>query len=175
MSKLTMGEHLLLFFRDHNKQETEDGSKLKFQTEHSISKEKETESIWTKDGMRNTVSDGSNTVSISAYAYRDDDGTLGVLGDLEELFDSNKRVEIWEVDLDSEDAGKYNATYFQGYFTSFERTAGDSAVEVSIEYAIDGKGVKGTDLLTEEQLGAINSLQYEYQSIKALGTGTGGE
>lgn len=175
MSKLTMGERLLLFFREHNQKDTEDGSKLKFQTEHSISKEKETESIWTKDGVRNTISDGSNTASISAYAYRDDDGTLGVLGELEELFDDNKLVEIWEVDLDSEDSGTYNATYFQGYFTSFERTAGDSAVEVSIEYAIDGKGVKGSDLLTEEQIGAINALQYEYQSIKALNPEAGGE
>lgn len=171
MARITMGERLILFFREYNLRETEDGAKLRFQTEHSISKGKETDAIWTKDGTQNTIRDGENTVSISSLAYRDDDKTLGVLGDLEDMFDNNKLVEVWQVDLDSETtpSGTYEAHYFQGYFTSFEKSAGDSAVEVSIEYAINGRGVKGSDLLTAEQIGAIDAVQYEYQSIKALG------
>ena len=40
MARITMGDRLLLFFREYNLRETENGSKLRFQTEHSISKEK---------------------------------------------------------------------------------------------------------------------------------------
>lgn len=171
MARITMGERLILFFREYNLRETEDGAKLRFQTEHSIAKGKESDAIWTKDGTQNTIRDGENTVSITSLAYRDDDKTLGVLGDLEDMFDNNKLVEVWQVDLDSAatPSGTYEAHYFQGYFTSFEKSAGDSAVEVSIEYAINGRGVKGSDLLTAEQIGAIDAVQYEYQSIKALG------
>lgn len=171
MARITMGDRLLLFFREYNLRETENGSKLRFQTEHSISKEKESDAIWTKDGTQNTIRDGENTISISSLKYEEDDDILSVLDKLEKMFEDNKLVEIWQVNLDSATTpeGTYSAHYFQGYFTSLEITAADSAVEVSLEYAINGRGAKGTDLLTPEQIGAINAEQYEYQSIKALG------
>ena len=69
MARITMGDRLLLFFREYNLRETENGSKLRFQTEHSISKEKESDAIWTKDGTQNTIRDGENTISISSLKY----------------------------------------------------------------------------------------------------------
>lgn len=172
MARIVRGDRLLLFFRDYDKQQTDDGAKLRFQTEHSVSKEKETDSIWTKDGSQVTVRDGENTLSISSLKYEEDGDILNVFGQLEELFDDNKLVEVWQVNLDSKtEDGTYKITYYQGHFTSFEITAGDSAVEASIEYAVNGRGVKGTDTLTPEQIEAVEAEAYEYTSIKALGTG----
>lgn len=171
MARITSGDRLLLFFRDFEKQQTDDGAKLRFQTEHSVSKEKESDSVWTKDGTQATIRDGENTISISSLKYEEDGDILNVFDQLEELFDNNKLVEVWQVNLDSATAdGNYTANYYQGYFTSFEITAGDSAVEASIEYAINGRGVKGTDKLTPEQIAAIEAEAYEYTSIKALGS-----
>ena len=172
MARITRGDRLLLFFRDYDKQQTDDGAKLRFQTEHSISKDKESDSVWTKDGSQVTVRDGENTLSISSLKYEEDGDILNVFDQLEELFDDNKLVEVWQVNLDSKtEAGAYKTTYYQGHFTSFEITAGDSAVEASIEYAINGRGVKGTDNLTPSQIAAIEAEAYEYTSIKALGAG----
>ena len=49
MAELIMGKNLILFFREYAKRTTEDGSKLRFQTEHSMSFEKETEATSTKE------------------------------------------------------------------------------------------------------------------------------
>ena len=51
MAELIMGKNLILFFREYAKRTTEDGSKLRFQTEHSMSFSKETEATSTKDGI----------------------------------------------------------------------------------------------------------------------------
>ena len=161
MARILMGKRVLLFFRDFEKQQTDDGAKLRFQTEHSISKDKEIESIPTKDGIQTAINDGENTISISSLKYEEDADILNVFDQLEELFDNNKLVEVWQVNLDSATTdGTYTVDYYQGYFTSFEITAGDSAVEASIEYAINGRGVKGTDKLTPEQIAAIEAEAY---------------
>jgi hypothetical protein len=46
---------------------------------------------------------------------------------------------------------------------------GEGNVELSMSYAINGKGVKGTDTLTAEQLASIESAAYEYQTIAKTG------
>ena len=56
MAELIMGENLVLFFREYAKRNSEDGAKLRFQTEHSLSFEKESEGTKTKDGVMNSIS-----------------------------------------------------------------------------------------------------------------------
>ena len=166
------GRDVILFFRERALHATEDAAKLRFQTEHSIAKEKETESTQTKDGIVNSISDGENTADITSLAYKDDTQTLTTWETLEDCFDRNALMEMWQVDITgvTAEAPEVKATYFQGYFTSFEQSnPADGNVELSYSFAINGKGVKGTDTLTEAQLAAVQSLMYEYETIAATG------
>ena len=163
---------MLLFFRKRADHATVDASKLRFQTEHSISMEKESESTQTKDGNVVTVSDGENTADISSLAYREDDTTIETWKTLKKNFQNNDLMEMWQVDINSGANGKTREVdYFQGYFTSFElSSAADGNVELSYTFAINGNGAEGTDSLTAEQLAEVRTAQYDYQTLKASGT-----
>lgn len=166
------GRDVILFFRERALHETEDASKLRFQTEHSISQEKDNESTLTKDGIINSISDGENTADITSLAYRDDQATLTTWKQLKDMFNRNALVEMWQVDITdvTPESPEVEATYYQGYFTSFEQSnPADGNVELSYSYAINGNGVDGTDTLTEEQITAVQSLLYEYESMQATG------
>lgn len=172
MAKLASGKRRMLFFRDLDDRETEDGAKLRFQTEHSVSLNKDNESTTTKEGTFNSLSDGSNTMSISSMAYHEDGDTKEVWRVLKEKMKAEKLMEIWDVDMASAVAGQsLDIDYYQGYFTAFEETAGASTVALSMTVAIEGMGVTGTDTLTEEQIGAVEAAAYEYNSIKKSGGG----
>lgn len=168
MAELLLGKNLILFFRDYAERATADASKLRFQVEHTISLEKESEASSTKDGKIVAISDGENTIEITSLAYREDDGTQGVWETLREYYNKNKLVEVWQVDASKEKNGKYKVDYFQGYFTSFEISApSDDKVELTINYAINGNGVQGEDTLTADQLATVKAAQYEYQKMAA--------
>lgn len=63
-----------------------------------------------------------------------------------------------------------SATYQEGYFTSFEMSApADGKVEISYSFAVNGKPVKGTETLTEEQMKIVKATQYEYKKIAKSG------
>lgn len=164
------GKNVILFFREASKKATEDAAKLRFQTEHSISKSKETNAVTTKDGIINSISDGENTADISSIAYVDDAETITTWETLEDLYDRGVLVEMWQVDITNATAENLNVkpTYFQGYFTSFEISApSDGQVELSYSYAINGNGVKGEDVLTAAQLNSVINSVYEYETLKA--------
>lgn len=168
MAELLLGKNLILFFRPYSKRLEMDASKLRFQVEHTISLEKESEAQSTKDGKIVAISDGENTIEITSLAYRDDDGTQEVWEALREYYNNNELVEVWQVDATKEKNGKYKVDYFQGYFTSFEISApSDDKVELTINYAINGNGVQKEDTLTEEQLATVKAAQYEYQKMTA--------
>lgn len=169
MAELIQGKNLVLFFRERAKHAEEDGAKLRFQTEHSISKTKETEATATKDGIINSIADGEVTAEVSSLAYNDDKETIETWRKLEDCFDRSALMEMWEVDITDAtvDNPNVNATYYQGYFTDFELTApSDANVELSYSFAINGKGVKGEDILSEEQLNAVQGAIYDYEKIQ---------
>lgn len=168
MAELLQGKNLILFFRERAKHATDDGAKLRFQTEHSISEEKESESTMTKDGMMTSISDGEVSADVSSLAYIDDTETITTWKALRDAFQRNALMEMWEVDITnvSADALDVNPTYYQGYFTSFELSApADGQVELSYTFVANGRGVEGTDTLTPEQLTAVQSTAYEYEKI----------
>ena len=174
MAELIMGKNLILFFRENALRAAQDGAKLRFQTEHSMSFSKETEATSTKDGIINTISDGENTADITSLAYVDDEETIEVWKQLRDMFKRNALVEIWEVDITNATTGTLavEPLYIQGYFTSFEISApADGQVELSYSFAVNGNGVTGEDTLTAEQLTAVQSTLYEYQTIQATGEG----
>ena len=173
MTQLIMGKDLILFFREYAKRFEEDGAKLRFQTEHTLSFEKETEATRTKDGVINTISDGENTGEITSLAYREDGGTVEVWRKLRDMYNRNAKVEVWQVDLGSKRQGgqgdEYDVEYYQGYFTSFEISApSDAQVELNAGFAIDGNGATGVDTLTPEQTQAVEAALYEYTKIAKL-------
>ena len=164
---------MLLFFRKRADHATADASKLRFQTEHSISMEKESESTQTKDGIYVTVSDGENSADISSLAYREDDETIEVWKELKGYFQDNEEMEMWQVDINSGLNGTdLDADYYRGFFTAFELSAAaDGNVELSYTFAINGNGAEGTDSLTPEQLAEVRNAQYDYETLKATGAG----
>lgn len=168
MAELLQGANLLLFFRELAKRTVEDGSKLRFQTEHSISKSKETETTMTKDGPMSTISDGETTIEVSSIAYVDDIETMTTWEKLEDCFDRKALMEVWEVDITkvTPEQLAVKPTYRQGYFSDFEKSApADGKVELNYSMVINGNGVKGEDALTAEQLKAVKAAAYEYQKI----------
>lgn len=174
MAELISGKNIILFFREYAKRATEDAARLRFQTEHSMSQDKETEATPTKDGVINTITDGENTVDISSLAYVDDGDTLEVWRELKDMFKRNALVEAWEVDITNATPTnlEVHPTYMQGYFSSFELSApADGQVELSYTFVVNGNGVEGTDTLTADQAQAVQSTLYEYQTLKAVGEG----
>ena len=168
MAELIQGKSFLLFFRRFADAETQNAAKLRFQTEQSLKMEKETEATKTKDGVVNSLSDGENTIDIKSLAYKEDKKTTAAWKDLRKWFKAGDLVEVWQVDLTSEDSKNYEVEYFQGYFKSFEISApADGKVELSANYAINGNGVEGKDTLTEEQKQAVANIQYEYAKMEA--------
>lgn len=168
MVEVLSGKNVLLFFREFANREKESASKLRFQTEHSINKSKENESSATKDGTINTISNGENTADITSLAYTNDNKTLTTWEKLEDMFDRNALVEMWQVDITgvTEDNLTVKPTYFQGYFTEFKLSApANGQVELSYTFAINGNGVRGEDVLTSDQQSAVKATIYEYQKM----------
>ena len=172
-TEVLSGRNVLLFFRERAKHATENATKLRFQTEHSISQEKETETTLTKDGAISSITDGENSADITSLAYVDDQATIETWKKLKDMFNRNALVEMWQVDVTNATSDNLDVepTYFQGYFSSFEISApADGQVELSYTYLINGTGVEGKDQLTPDQLSAVKATIYEYESMKADGT-----
>ena len=167
MAEMLQGKSHMLFMRAYKNRETEDGAKLRFQTEHSVSEDKEPETIGTKDGNQITINDGESTIDITSYAYNEDDGTEGFWKEVHRWFKANERVEVWDVDVsNTTEEGSVTATYYRGYFTSFEQSKPyDGNIEISLSFSIEGTGVEGTDVLSAEQLAVAEGAQYEYLSL----------
>lgn len=167
MPKTIHGMDLVLFFRKLADKATEDGARLRFQTEHSISEGKETESNPTKDGQVVNVTDGEGSIDFTSYAYTEDTGTIAMWETLYEWFKNREMTEIWEVNTENVTSeGNYNPTYYVGYFTDYEKSApADGIVELNFTFTLEGSGVKGEDTLTEEQLATLGSKAREYESL----------
>lgn len=168
MTELISGKNVVLFFRERSKFKEEDGSRLKFLTEHSVSKEKESDTVITKDGPITTITDGETSFDITSLAYKNDDGTLAVWEELEDCFDRGVLMELWEVDITGVDDEHLDVkpTYYQGYLSEYEKSSpADSQVELTFTFIANGKGIKGEETLTPEQLSSIKESIYEYQTI----------
>lgn len=173
MATLINGKDLIVFFRRFEDRATQDAGKVRFQTEHTLNTEKETESTITKDGNVNTITDGESSGEFTSLAYREEDPkTINMWRELRKWYKANDLVEVWQVDLGSKDkSGKYDVEYYQGYFSNFEISApADDKVELSYEMAINGNGIEAKDTLTETQLAAVEAAMYDYHTLAAEGT-----
>lgn len=167
MATALHGMDLVLFFRLWENREDEDGARLRFQTEHTISEEKESESNPTKDGHVVNVTDGENSIEFTSYAYAEDKGTQAMWKQLHQWFKEGKKVETWEVDTANvTEEGVYEPTYYVGFVTAFEKSApSDGNVELNFTLSTEGYGVEGEDTLTAAQLETLKATAREYESL----------
>lgn len=147
----------ILLFRVLKDAQTAEGTKLAFQTEHSTEKSRDTNTVQTKDGVLQSV--GGIEVSLSATTIMSEGDEL--ITKLENAMDKGELVEIWEIEKNAKQvAGKYEATYYQAYITSFNKTKNsEDLVELELEFAVNGVGAKGYATLNSTQAEVV---QYQF-------------
>lgn len=152
----------ILLFRLLSQQGEKNASKLAFQTEHEVDSSMDIDSYPTKDGVRQSASQVEVTISATSILAKDD--TL--VDDLHEAHLNAEIVEIWDIDRSAEVTdGKFKATYYQGYITNYNETPNaEDDIELSMEFAINGTGVKGEATLSEEQAKVV---QYVFEDTTA--------
>ncbi len=139
-----------------------EASKLAFQTEHEVSKTRDSDSVATKDGAVRSLGDLETEISVTSILAKGDE----FADEIEEAFDDGEVIEIWDIDRSGEvSGGKHPATYFQAYMTDFSQTPNaEDDVEMEMEFSVNGKGVKGEATLSEEQADVV---QYAFQDTTA--------
>lgn len=153
-----MGIDLFLMFRLLKNQTTQDAKMLLYQTEHTLGKSRENENVATKSGNIPVPKDIEYDFSFTSLVADGDP----VADEIEEAFDKNETLEVWEVDRASKnEEGKYKAEYFQVKVTEFSKTPNsEDQLELEITLQVSGKGQKGFATLTEEQ---EEVLQYVFE------------
>lgn len=160
------GIHAILLFRLLKEASSQKAAKLAFQTEHEVGKSRDVDGQKTKDGI---------IQSVGALEYDFKATSILAKGDklaakLEEAMEKGELVEIWDIDSEKaseehDSSGKYPATYYQGYISSFSaKKNAEENIEIEMEFAINGVGQKGFATLTEEQKAAV---QYKFKDTTA--------
>lgn len=166
MTNLTVkqGKNVILLFRELAKQSQEDAWKLAFQTEHSIPISVDTDTIETKDG--NIQVPKTPTYDPSATCLMADGDKR--IKELKKATLERQLFEFWEIDkIEKNEEGKFAATYYIGYVTSYEPSAPvDGSVEVSMSFAFNDIGKDGFATLTPEQ---EKVTQYEFEDTVKKG------
>ncbi|WP_314068323.1 phage major tail protein, TP901-1 family [uncultured Vagococcus sp.] len=149
------------------KEETEKAAwKLAFQTEHEVGLSRDSNSSPTKDGAVQSLSQLEYDFSATSIAAKGDPH----IKELKQALIKGELIEIWEIDKSekgtAENSEKFAATYFQGYLSSFSQTANsEDAMELSLEFAINGVGQEGFATLTTDQAEVV---QYVFKdTVKA--------
>ncbi len=163
------GSKLVYLFRVKKNAATETGTLLAFVTENSRSTSIDADATVTKDGTIRTPGTPEITISSTSILPK---GDL-IVDKLEAAALAGDVVECWEANLEAPGTAQntFKGTYYNGYITSVEKTSSaEDSVEVSIEYAADGKGATGDVTVTAEQQ-AVASLVFK--DTTATGTTIG--
>ncbi len=174
------GIHSILLFRLLKEASNGAANKLAFQTEHEVGKSRDVDGQKTKDGIIQSV--GALEYDFKATSILAKGDVLAAK--LEKAMENGELVEIWDIDLeetskngDSDNKlanvwgidkngtnrgnGKYLATYYQGYISSFSaKKNAEENIEIEMEFAINGVGQKGFATLTDAQKAAV---QYAFK------------
>lgn len=152
------GKNLVLLWRLLEDEKTNAGTLMMFQTEHSVDKSSDSDSTVTKTGTIQSTSVMEEEVPFSSLVANDDP----VVDWLHEAIDDGKLLEQWEIDITKDAAaGKYPATYRQGYLTELSTKANaEDDVEIEGTFKTNMKAQKGEATFTMEQLEAV---QYQFR------------
>lgn len=169
--KPIQGVKKVLFFQAMDDTTTDgSGLRLAFQTEHTLTQERETIEELTKDGNIKDTSEINATLSFTSYVAKNDP-TFDLL---QESFNNNETVQVWEVDLTEMDGENlYDSIYAQGKLTSFEvSNSADGFAELSTELAINLIPQRGPVTVSEAQFDAV---QYAFKAFGELAQENGAE
>lgn len=149
------GAKIIYLFRIFEEAATEDATLLAFQTEGTETITKDADSTATKSGNIRVPNPAEVEVSLTALLSKGDKKIKTFRNAMKE----GKLIECWSVNLEeagtSTNEGKYEATYYQGYLTTFEQTANaEDFAEYSIDFGANGNGSDGFATVTTEQMEA---------------------
>ncbi|MDY0394791.1 phage major tail protein, TP901-1 family [Virgibacillus halophilus] len=161
---MLQGKNKILLFRLLKESEKE-AAKLSFQTGHTFSLSRDSDSITTKDGKIVKLGELEGEVTGIEAVQSKDDPVADML--LQAMLNGEK-LELWEVTVDEDvknEEGKYPAMYAQGYLTSWEEEASaEDEATYSGDYSIDLVPQFGFATLTPDQEEAV---QYAFRDVKA--------
>lgn len=168
MAKAIRGINRIVLMRTLSANATDNAGRLTFQTEHEKASSRESTATATKDGNVVSLSEETVSFSLSTILAQDDE----TRDKLETAYHNGELIEIWDINKSEkiaagEGAGKFPATYYQGYVTEWTESAPvDGDVTLSISVAVNGAGAKGFTELSAEQEAVA---QYEYTDTKKKG------
>lgn len=154
------GMKKVLFFQSMD-DATSNGNDLRlaFQTEHTLSMEREEIDELTKDGRLKDTGDISASIELTSYVA-ENDATYELL---KKSFKDNALIQAWEVDVTDATDGEYPATYVQGKLTNFEvSSSADGFAELSTTIAVNLTPQEGFVTLTPEEFTAV---QYAFKDF----------
>lgn len=146
------GKRIIYLYRMLADAATTDAKAIAFATEGENSLSRDADVTQTKSGPIRTPGAIENEVSLTSILAKKDD----MIDKVKQAVVDGSVVELWEVNLDepgeSDNVGKYKATYYQGFFTELTLTSSaEDATEVSMTYGPNGTGKTGYATVTDEQ------------------------
>ena len=154
MSKPIRGANRIMLVRPFSLRTNQEAGRLMFQTNHELSRTRDSESTITKDGNIQSLSEVVVELSLTTLMAHGDE----VREELEKAFLDGGLIEFWDINKTEPVVGdnQFPATYYQGYITEWSESAGaEDSVEISISAAINGSGAQGNATLTVEQIEAV--------------------
>lgn len=158
------GIDVILLYRLLKKAKSEQAWKMAFQTEHENEISRDSDSTPTKDGNIQTLKPVEYDFSAKSIIAKGDSR----VDELKKALIEGDLIEIWEIDKaekgTSDNAGKFKATYYRAYIKSFKATANsEDALELELEFAVNGTGKEGWATLSDEQAEVV---QYVFKDTK---------
>jgi len=162
------GKRIIYLYRLLSDASKNAATALAFTTENSTSISRDSDSVSTKDGTIRVPKDSET--SIKATAIFSTEGAV-MTKKIKQAISDAALMEVWEVNLDAPgtdtNVGKYEATYYHAYVSSFELTSNsEDHAEASIEFDVDGEGVDGYATVTDTQQ-AVADLVFKDTAISA--------
>lgn len=150
-AEAVQGKNIVYLYRIKSEAAQQDGVALAFTTENERTKSKDGDSTVTKDGSIRTPGAIEQEITATSILAKGDK----LVGKLEDALDNDELIEIWEANLSEPAEGgsnKFAGRYFQGYLTEVSlSSSAEDHVEVSLTFAINGKGAKGNVTVSAEQ------------------------
>lgn len=165
MPQSVQGINKFLLYRFLKEAKMKPATKIALQTEHETSSSRDVNSTQTKDGAIRTLGQIEQEVTATTYLSTTDE-----VDKLKEAHENGDIVELWDILAEAPDESqKYKATYYQAYISEVSESAPtDDGVEVSLTFAVIGKGKRGKTSLTEAQAEVLDYVFRDTAQVNVL-------
>lgn len=161
------GTRIIYLYRLLEDAATTDAKAIAFSTEDENTISRDADTTQTKSGPIRTPGATEVEISLTSIMAKGDN----MVDKAKDAVVNGKLVELWQVNLDEagtgENADKFKATYYQGYFTELGVTANsEEATEISMTFGANGVGADGYAEVTAEQQEVAS---YVFKDVKKEG------